>query len=233
MTKAPARAPATAVSGHDEYRLPGVRRRATWALLSSGAVSTVVVVAYFVLPLSSAVTSETVLWLTVGLIVLALLLAWHLRSIIRSPYPRIRAVTALATTVPLFLVLFATTYFVMGRSDPTDFSERLSRLDAAYYTVTVFSTVGFGDITPVTPVARTATMVQMVGDVVLVGLVAKVIGGAMRQGIRRHDAEAGDDSGAAQEGEGSSDSGEGVRPVQPQTRPAWRGRVRHKEGKPL
>src|SRR3954447_17710615 len=201
MTKAAPRASAAAVSGRDAYGVPGVRRRATWALVSSATVSTVIVVAYFVLPLSSAVTSQTVLWLTGGVIVLALLLAWHLRSIIRSPYPRIRAVTALATTVPLFLVLFATTYFVMGRTDPTDFSERLSRLDAAYYTVTVFSTVGFGDITPVTPVARTATMAQMVGDIVLVGLVAQVIVGAMRQGIRRHDAEAGDDSGAAPEAE--------------------------------
>jgi voltage-gated potassium channel len=199
MTKAAPRASAAPVSGRDAYDVPGVRRRVTWALVSSATVSTVIVVAYFVLPLSSAVTSETVLWLTGGVIVLALLLAWHLRSIIRSPYPRIRAVTALATTVPLFLVLFATTYFVMSRSDPTDFSERLSRLDAAYYTVTIFSTVGFGDITPVTPVARTATMVQMVGDVVLVGLVAQVIVGAMRQGIRRQGAEAEDDSGAAPE----------------------------------
>jgi len=167
--------------------VPGVRRKATRSLLSSAAVSTLVVVAYFVLPLSSTLTSATVLWLVGGLVAVAVLLAWHVRSIVRSPYPRIRAVTALATTVPVFLVVFATTYFVMGRTDPASFSEPLSRLDGAYFTVTVFATVGFGDITPVTTAARATTMAQMVGDVILVGLVAQVIVGAMRQGVRRQD----------------------------------------------
>jgi voltage-gated potassium channel len=166
---------------------PGVRRRATAALLSSLGVSTAVVTGYFVLPLSSALTTATVLVLVGGMTVVAVLLGWHLRSIIRSPYPRVRAVAALATTVPLFLVVFATTYFVMSRTQPGNFSEPLSRLDSAYYTVTIFATVGFGDITPLTAVARATTMVQMVGDVLLVGFVAQVIVGAVRQGVRRQE----------------------------------------------
>jgi voltage-gated potassium channel len=192
MTKAIPGAPADGDFG-PASRVRGERRRATRALVSSGTVSTVVVVAYFVLPLSSALTSETLLWLACGLVAVTLLLAWHLRSILRSPYPRLRAVAALATTVPVFLVVFATTYFVMSRTDPTGFSEPLSRLDAAYYTVTIFATVGFGDITPVAEVARATTMLQMVGDVVLVGLVARVILGAVRRNIRRQDAETSSD----------------------------------------
>jgi voltage-gated potassium channel len=168
---------------------PAMRRRATRALLSSTAVSALVVAAYFVLPLSSTLTSETVLWLAVGLIAVALLLAWHVRSIIRSPYPRIRAVAALVTTVPVFVVVFATTYYAMSRTDPSGFSEPLSRLDSAYFTVTVLATVGFGDITPVTPAARATTVAQMVGDVILVGLVVQVVVGAMRRGVRRQDGE--------------------------------------------
>jgi hypothetical protein len=166
-----------------------VRRRAARALLSSGLVSVLVVAAYFLLPFSSAFTSTTLVLLVVGLVALSALLAWHLRSIMRSPYPRVRAIAALATTVPMFLVLFATAYFVMSRALPASFSEPLSRLDSAYFTVTVFSTVGFGDITPVTQSARAATMGQMVGDVVLVGLVAQVIVGAVRQGVRRREAQ--------------------------------------------
>jgi hypothetical protein len=147
-----------------------------------------VIVGYFVLPFSSAFTTTPGLLLLAGLVGLGGLLAWHLRSILRSPYPRVRAVAALATTVPLFLVLFATAYFVMSRTVHGNFSESLSRLDSAYYTVTVFSTVGFGDITPVSPAARAATTLQMGGDVILVGLVAQVIVGAMRQGVRRREA---------------------------------------------
>jgi hypothetical protein len=42
-------------------------------------------------------------------------------------------------------------------------AEPLSRTDALYYTITVFSTVGFGDITPRADLARIVTMVQMGG----------------------------------------------------------------------
>ncbi|MFL6132517.1 MAG: potassium channel family protein [Nocardioidaceae bacterium] len=187
MRQAPPGEPAVGVS--DASRLPKVGRRAAGALLSSAIVSTAIVVGYFVLPLSSAITTATAFVLAGGLCTVALLLAWHLRSILRSPYPRVRAVAALATTVPIFLVVFATTYFVMSRTDSAQFSEPLSRLDSAYYTVTIFATVGFGDITPVTSAARATTMLQMIGDVILVGLVAQVIVGAMRQGIRRKEAE--------------------------------------------
>ena|SRR4051812_23502166 len=187
MSQAPPGRPAVRVP--PTRREPDIRRRAARALVSSGFVSIAVVTLYFVLPLSSAVSTATVLVLAGGLVAVAILLVWHLRSIIRSPYPRVRAVAALATTVPVFLVVFATTYFVMSRTDPAQFSEPLSRLDAAYYTVTIFATVGFGDITPVTPAARATTTLQMVGDVILVGLVAQVIVGAMRQGLRRRDAD--------------------------------------------
>ena len=166
-----------------------MRRRAARSLVSSGLVSAFVVVCYFVLPFSSVFTTTTLLFLTAGLLAVSVLLVWHLRSILRSPYPRVRAVSALATTVPIFLVVFATAYFVMSRTGEGVFSERLSRLDSAYYTVTVFATVGFGDITPVTSGARAVTTLQMVGDVILVGLVVQVIVGAMRQGVRRRDAD--------------------------------------------
>ena len=161
------------------------RRHAALSLLQSALVSTAIVVSYFVLPLASPLTTATVLVLLLGLAVVAGLLTWHIRGIARSPYPRARTVTALATTLPLFLVVFASTYFVMGRTDPGSFSEALSRLDAIYFTVTVFATVGFGDIVPLTTAARIVVTVQMLGDVVLVGFVAHAIVGAMRVGLRR------------------------------------------------
>jgi len=186
---AAAPSPAPDTSRADPPRAPSVRRRAARSLLSSAFVSALVIVGYFALPFSSSLTMTTGALLVTGLLLLSGLLAWHLRSILRSPYPRIRAVAALATTVPLFLVLFATAYFTMSRAEPGNFSESLSRLDSAYFTVTVFSTVGFGDITPVTSAARAVTTLQMVGDVILVGLVAQVIVGAVRQGVRRQEAD--------------------------------------------
>ena len=166
-----------------------VRRRAAEALVSSCVVSVLTVAAYFLLPFSSALTTETALTLVVGLGLVALVLAWHIRQILRSPYPRVRAATALATIVPLFLVVFSAAYYVMDRTAPNSFTQHLDRLGAAYFTVTVFATVGFGDIAPVSSAARAATTVQMLGDVVLVGVVARVIVGAARRGVERQQIE--------------------------------------------
>jgi voltage-gated potassium channel len=49
----------------------------------------------------------------------------------------------------------------------------------------VFSTVGFGDITPRTDLARVATMVQMLGDLLVVGLVLRVMLSAVKAGWHR------------------------------------------------
>jgi hypothetical protein len=73
----------------------------------------------------------------------------------------------------------------MGRSDPQQFSEPLTRLDAAYFTVTVFATVGFGDITAVSETARAVVTVQMLGGLVLVGLIARVVVGAVQEARTR------------------------------------------------
>jgi hypothetical protein len=49
----------------------------------------------------------------------------------------------------------------------------------------VFSTVGFGDITPVADAARVTTMVQMLGDLVVVGLVLRLMLNAVKAGRER------------------------------------------------
>ena len=58
-----------------------------------------------------------------------------------------------------------------------------------YFTVTVFSTVGFGDITAKTDLARTLVTVQMLVNLVVIGLVAKVIFGAVDTGVKKRSAE--------------------------------------------
>jgi len=158
------------------------RRLAAASLLRSLLVLSVIVAGYFLLPMRLA-GSVTVAALAGGLAVVAAVLAWQVREIARSPYPRVRAIGALATSVPLFLAVFATTYFLIGRAQPSTFSEPLTRLDSAYFTVTVFATVGFGDIAPVSAQARAIVTVQMLGDLVIVGLVARTLLGAVQQNL--------------------------------------------------
>jgi voltage-gated potassium channel len=143
------------------------------------------VVLYLLLPLDREFTAGTLGALCAGVLAMGLLVAWQVRSILRSPHPALRAIEAVALSLPLFLLLFAATYTLLSDSDPAAFTEPLSRFDSLYFVVTVFATVGFGDITAVSAVARVLVTVQMVGDLVLIGLVLRVFLTAVDRGRRR------------------------------------------------
>ncbi|MGY1622949.1 potassium channel family protein [Geodermatophilus sp. SYSU D00965] len=152
---------------------PG-RRPLLVAVARTTLTSVGLLLVYFALPLDRAFTAGTVAALGAGVMVVALLVTWQVRSILRAPHPALRAVEGIALSLPLFLLLFATAFVQLSGSDPGAFTEPLSRIDGLYFVVTVFATVGFGDIAPVSDVARVLTTAQMVGDLVLIGLVLKL-----------------------------------------------------------
>jgi hypothetical protein len=78
---------------------------------------------------------------------------------------------------------------VISTSRPDSFTEPLSRTDALYFTITVFSTVGFGDIAPRSDLARIITMVQMIVGLLTFGVLAKIVFAAMQKGLRRREEE--------------------------------------------
>jgi hypothetical protein len=86
--------------------------------------------------------------------------------------------------------MFAALYVVLGTDSASNFSQPLTRTNALYFTVTVFSTVGFGDITAKTETARLVVTVQMISDLIVLGLGIKVIVGAVTRGRQRRPADA-------------------------------------------
>lgn len=152
------------------------------ALVAAGLLTA----AYFLLPLNRLSGVADWAKFTLGLGLLGVVVGLQLRAVLRSTTPEARAVQALAVTIPLFLYLFAATYYVLAVSDPTKFSQQeLTRLDALYFTITVFATVGFGDITPTAESSRLIVTVQMVLDLVLLGVVIRVFLTAVDRARRR------------------------------------------------
>ena len=166
-----------------QARPPG--RVITRAVLRVVATIAVVTALYYLLPLDRSSTGVAVTLLAAGLVVFVALVVFQIRAIIASPFPGLRAIEALASSVPLFLALFAATYVVMARLSPGSFTAPLTRTDALYFTVTVFSTVGFGDITAKTEAARLVVTGQMIADLVILGLAIKAITSAVRRGRQR------------------------------------------------
>jgi len=135
---------------------------------------------YYLLPLDDAAAWEVITFLAVGLAAFIGLVIFQVRWIRASEFPGMKALEALASCVPWFIVLFASAYFVLERLSPGNFSAHLTRSDSLYFTVTVFTTVGFGDITAKTDLARLLVTSQMIIDVIIVGLVVEVIFNAAR-----------------------------------------------------
>ena len=73
-------------------------------MLKSSAVAVLVVI-YYLLPLNHSSTWAAVAMLVTGFVVFTGLVAFQVYSIVRSPFPGLRAVEALGTSVPLFLLL--------------------------------------------------------------------------------------------------------------------------------
>lgn len=160
-----------------------VRRSASRILARSVLISAVTTYLYFAVPLDRG--SRTGLWLVLGLTLLTLLLGWQTRGILRSRYPGAQAIGAVTTSIPLLVLLFAAAHHVLSLRDPASYTEPLTRLDAAYFATSTFATVGLGDIAPVTQAARIVTTAQVVVDLVIVGVVAHLVLGAVRIALRR------------------------------------------------
>jgi hypothetical protein len=174
--------------------IPPDRRALGLAVARTLLTVVTVLVLYATLPLEGQFGARTLLGLAGGMVLVALLAAWQVREILRSRHPALRAVEAIAVSIPLFLVFFAATFVILAASDPDAFTEPMSRADGLYFVVTVFATVGFGDISPVSEVARLLTTVQMVADLLLIGLVLRIFLGAVDRRRQRPE-EAGRDQG--------------------------------------
>ena len=167
-----------------EPQMPTPAQQRRMLLIAAGrglGIATVLTVAYFSLPLKGLATLPFAVTVTSGVVVLAAVIAYQVIAIFRATYPVAKAIEALSLTGPLFLLLFATTYFLMSQADSANFNLFLTRSDSLYFTVTVFTTVGFGDILATSHSARALVTVQMILDLILIGAVIRAFVEAVRR----------------------------------------------------
>lgn len=151
-------------------------------------------VLYAVVPIPGTSGAAALVGMVLGLVFFVVLVGWQLHTIVRAEHPVLRAVETVALALPVLVVIFAFTYLTISRADPQSFSEPLSRVDAMYFTVSTVSTVGLGDITPVSAGARVVVTFQMLFDLALLAGLVRLVILATRTGLRRKGVERGPDS---------------------------------------
>jgi hypothetical protein len=149
------------------------------------AVLAALLIVYFNAPLVGRLDLSLAAQLLGWLAAVAVVVALDVRSVLRSRRPWQKAAEGAVLSIALLLLPFASAYILLDQTDSTSFSEPLTRIDGLYFAVTVFSTVGFGDITPVSETARVLVTIQIVVDLLLVGVITKVLLGAAQLQNRR------------------------------------------------
>ena len=159
------------------------RRRAVIGMMISVALAWALLFGiYYLIPFTDLTGAQSLVRLVLGIAFFAGVLAWQLRQVTKAELPGLRAIHALGVAIPLFLLVFAVVYLSLSQSSPTRFSEPLNHTGALYLVITVFSTVGFGDITPEDDLARIVTSIQMLLDLVVLGAVVRLLTTAAKSG---------------------------------------------------
>jgi voltage-gated potassium channel len=125
----------------------------------------------------------------IGALVGAILLATtiplslsRLRKVLTSDRPGFEAAEALTQLVTMLITGFAAVLYAMNR-DGTQVSGLDTRVDAVYFTVTTLSTVGFGDIHASSQAARLVVTVQILFNLLFLGVAVRVFIGAAKRRV--------------------------------------------------
>jgi hypothetical protein len=161
------------------------RRQDRRAVLRSLGIVAVLFAAYVVLPLRG---DHYLVGVVLGVALLAAMVPLTVSRayrVLSSDRPFIQAIQSLIELVAMLIIGFAAAFYAMNRNG-TQFSGLDTKIDSVYFTVTTLGTVGYGDLTATSQVARVLVTVQILFDLAFLGIAVRLIGGAA---TRRHTGE--------------------------------------------
>lgn len=161
------------------------RRAMVIAFLRPLAAAAILLTSYFLLPINKD-SDANIIGLITWAVLLTMFCAWEIKNFTHSKYPVATAIEMLVALATFYIVIFAGTYYLFSEYGSGSFNVRLTRIDALYFCLTVFTTTGFGDIAAASQPARIMVSIQMVSTLVLLGLGIRflniLVGARMKQG---------------------------------------------------
>ncbi|MCB7138213.1 potassium channel family protein [Cellulosimicrobium marinum] len=149
-----------------------------WTVLLTVGSMTACLTVYYGLPIprEESPALAQVLVFVGGLVLLGAVLTLQVRRQVRAgDEPSVRVQSVVGLLLPL-VAFFAFTYYLMA----DQFVGIETRTDALYFAMVTLGTVGYGDVHPVGDAAKIVTMIQIVVDLVVVGVLVSVATGRAR-----------------------------------------------------
>ncbi len=162
-------------------------RRATPAVLGALGIAALILATYYFLPMPDGDDPPWLVMVTIVLVSVVYSLAGvsALFRINRSAHPLRTGVVMLVVMLTAIVVIFALAYLSLSIDNVDNFNVALDKISALYFTMTILSTVGFGDIHAQTHPAMIAVMIQMVVSLTLITTLARVLIEATRRATRK------------------------------------------------
>ncbi len=146
-----------------------------WLLARLLLSVTILLVIYYQMPVHEGGLRSDLPWLGLDLLLFGALVGAQVPLILRARHPVLRSAEAMALCVCFYLMMFARIYVSLSAADPAAFTQILDRSIALYFTVTVFATVGFGDIAAATNPMKLVVTVQMILNLIVLGVLVRTL----------------------------------------------------------
>ncbi len=157
------------------------------SLLRPLGILTLTLIIYSLVPIEGPqVAGLALVGVGIGVLVILAVFARQVSRVANSDHPVRAAVEALVLVFGLFVCLFALAYVALCEVDPTSFSKDITKVAGIYFTVTILTTVGFGDITAATETAQIVVTLQMLIGLFLIGTAVKVLTRSARTAAETH-----------------------------------------------
>jgi voltage-gated potassium channel len=150
------------------------RRLGILALVRIFVTAALLLGLYALAPTDVRDVDATILKFAIALAIVGVVVTIQVRAILSASYPLLRAVESVVTAILVFVIVFSLVYLDLAQINPGYFTERLDHVSALYFTVTVLTTVGFGDIAAKTDLSRAVVTIQMLSDLIFLAIVIRV-----------------------------------------------------------
>ena len=150
--------------------------------------SVAIFVIYFTIPFDHlAWTGQAVTRTVIGMFAFALVLGFLIKRILKADVPQLRAAETLIISLVLFICFYASIYLGTSNHEPRTFNVLLTHASALYFTIVTFGTVGYGDITANSDLAKLLVSAQIIFDVVFIAALARLVIFASKFSLNRED----------------------------------------------
>ena len=113
------------------------------------------------------------------------LIVWQVRTYRRAAVTGTAQLVGLLTAVYASVLFFALTYLVLGAGDPNQIADLQTHVDALYFSLSIVSTVGFGDVHATGQAARAIVSLQIGFDLLFISLALAAVKSAGMPGRAR------------------------------------------------